>query len=155
MSFSIRLGNFLYNNAFFAYKPLYKLFKLRQDAFEIGLLKQHVKPGSVVVDIGANIGFYATLLSEMVGPKGKVHCFEPDQKNFAYLREYVNGLQNVIPSNKAVGPRTEKLKIYTSKDLNVDHRTYEPEEFGRALEIDAISLDDYFEPGTRVDLIKM
>ena len=43
----------------------------------------------------------------------------------------------------AVGPKTETLKIYTSKNLNVDHRTYKPEEYDREIEIAAVSIDDY------------
>ncbi|MGZ5136034.1 MAG: FkbM family methyltransferase [Flavitalea sp.] len=155
MSFSIQTGNFLYKHLFFLYKPLYTLFKLKQDSFELGLLKKYVTPGAVVLDIGANIGFYAGILSKLVGPDGEVHCFEPDEKNFNYLRASTKSLKNVSVNHKAVGPRTEKIKIYTSKDLNVDHRTYQPEEFDEEIEIEAVSIDDYFEAGSRVDLIKM
>jgi FkbM family methyltransferase len=155
MSLSIRIGNFLYNNAFALYKPLYGLFKKRQDAFEISLLHRYLKQGSVVVDIGANIGFYAKIISRIVGPFGKVYCFEPDEKNFMRLTSTTATLENVVLVNKAVGEKTEKLKIYLSMELNVDHRTYEPEEYERTEEIDAVSLDDFLTPGTHVDMIKM
>jgi FkbM family methyltransferase len=155
MSFSIRLGNFLYNRAFFLYNPLYSLFKKRQDRLEIELLEKIVKPGFVVVDVGANIGFYARILSQLTGPGGEVHCFEPDKENFKHLRSAVNKLENVVVNNKAVGPKSGKIKIYLSGELNVDHRTYEPEEYTGIAEIEAVSLDDYFEQGTRVDVIKM
>jgi len=143
MSFSIQLGNFLFKHAFVLYKPLYTIFKNRQDAYEIHLLKKHIKKGSVVLDIGSNIGYYAKILSKQVGSDGLVYCFEPDTINFNYLNKAVRGYQNIIINNKAVGPKTEKLKIYTSKELNVDHRTYKPEEYERETEIDAVSIDDY------------
>jgi FkbM family methyltransferase len=133
---------------------MYSVFKNKQDAFEIELLKKHIKPGDTVLDIGANIGFYATILSDIVGEKGKIHCFEPDTTNFAHLKKTTSSYKNIIINNKAVGPKTEKLKIYTSKNLNVDHRTYKPEEYDREIEIDAVSIDDYL-TGTRVDFIKM
>jgi len=155
MSFSIRLGNLLYNRAFFAYQPLYTLFKHRQDRPEIELLKKVVKPGAVVADIGANIGFYAKILAKLCGNAGEVHCFEPDRINFRHLAAAMGGLENVTINHKAVAANSGKLKIYLSKELNVDHRTYEPEEYDHTEEIDAISLDDYFEAGTRVDVIKM
>jgi FkbM family methyltransferase len=155
MSFSIRLGNFLYNRAFFAYQPLYTLFKQRQDRQEIELLTKLVKPGSVVADIGANIGFYAQVLAKLCGTTGGVHCFEPDSENFRHLETATGKLENVVINHKAVAANSGKLKIYLSKELNVDHRTYEPEEYDSTAEIDAIALDDYFEPGTRVDVIKM
>lgn len=155
MSFSIKLGNFLYNNAFGLYKPMYKLFKNKQDAFEIELLKKHIKQNDTVLDIGANIGFYATILSDIVGEKGLVHCFEPDSKNFEHLKKTTANFKNIKINNKAVGPKTEKLKIYTSKNLNVDHRTYKPEEYDKEIEIDAVSIDDHLASNPKVDLIKM
>jgi FkbM family methyltransferase len=143
MSFSIKLGNFLYKHAFVLYKPIYTLFKNKQDQFEIALLKKYIHSGDTVLDIGANIGYYAEILSNIVGEKGIVHCFEPDTTNFEYLKVAANSKENIIINNKAVGPKTEKLKIYTSKNLNVDHRTYKPEEYDQEIEIDAVSVDDY------------
>lgn len=153
-SFSIKLGNFLYKTSFPLYKKMYSVFKNKQDAFEIELLKKYIKPGDTVLDIGANIGFYATILSDIVGEKGKIHCFEPDTTNFNHLKKTTSSYKNIIINNKAVGPKTEKLKIYTSKELNVDHRTYKPEEYDKESEIDAVSIDDYLK-GEKVDFIKM
>lgn len=154
-SFSIALGNFLYKNSFPLYKAMYSVFKLRQDAFEIDLLKKHVKPGYTVLDIGANIGFYADILSKLVGPNGKVHCFEPDATNFGYLEKATKNLSNVIINNNAVGPKTESIKIYTSKSLNVDHRTYKPDDYDKEIEIQAVSIDDYLGINNKVDFIKI
>lgn len=159
MSLSIKLGNFLYNNAFGLYKPMYYAFKKQQDAFEIDLLKKHIKPGNTVLDIGANIGFYAAILSELVGPNGQVHCFEPDERNFSYLQKASRGLANLYLQNAAVGPESGEISIYTSKELNVDHRTYKPEEYDKELKIKSLSVDDYLSAlspkNTKVDFIKM
>ncbi len=133
---------------------MYSAFKNRQDKFEIQLLQEHIHLGDTIIDIGANIGFYAKFLSKLVGEKGQVHCFEPDVTNFKHLQKQCGGISNLILNNKAVGPKTEKLKIYTSKNLNVDHRTYEPEEYDQSLEIDATSLDEYIK-NQKVQLIKM
>jgi len=154
-SFSIKLGNFLYKNAYPLYKSMYSVFKNKQDASEIALLKKHIKPGQTILDVGANIGFYAKILSQLTGPNGKVHCFEPDATNFQHLKVETAGLTNIVINNKAVGPKTEKIKIYTSKNLNVDHRTYKPEEYDREIEIDAISMEDYFDVNVKVDFIKI
>lgn len=42
------------------------------------LLARLVKPGMKVVDVGANLGYFSLLLSELVGPTGQVHAFEPN-----------------------------------------------------------------------------
>lgn len=154
-SLSIALGNFLYKNLFPVYKITYKAFKEKQDAFEISLMRKYIKQNDTVLDIGANIGFYAEILSDIVGEKGKVHCFEPDITNFKHLESRSKRLPNVTINNKAVSDKTETIKIYTSKKLNVDHRTYKPDEYDQEIDIHAISIDEYLSPNTEVDFIKM
>lgn len=44
---------------------------------EVELVKHHVPVGGVVLDIGANVGYYATLLASLVGPDGRVIAVEP------------------------------------------------------------------------------
>ena len=154
-SLSITLGNFLYKNCFSLYKLTYKSFKEKQDAFEISLMKKYIKAGDTVLDIGANIGFYAEILSGIVGEKGTVHCFEPDTTNFKHLKNRCEKLTNVQINNKAVSDKTEVIKIYTSKQLNVDHRTYKPDEYDEEIDINAIAVDEYLQSSTHLNFIKM
>lgn len=44
---------------------------------EMQVIKQLVKKGSTVLDVGANFGVYSKLLSGLVGSEGKVYAFEP------------------------------------------------------------------------------
>jgi FkbM family methyltransferase len=110
------------------------------------------------LDIGANIGFYAEILSGIVGEKGKVHCFEPDTTNFNHLKNRCTQLKNVSINNKAVADKTQVIKIYTSKQLNVDHRTYKPDQYDQEIDIDAIAIDEYLasvEDTRAISFIKM
>ncbi len=66
-----------------------------------------------------------------------------------------SSLKNTVLNNKSVGRKTERIKFYTSNQLNVDHRTYRPEKFGRESEVDALSIDDHLGDDTKVDFIKM
>ncbi|MBL7893201.1 MAG: FkbM family methyltransferase [Bacteroidia bacterium] len=152
---SISIGNLLFRHFFPVYNIIYPIFKYRQDAEEIEFLKRTVKKGDVVLDIGANIGFYSKILSDLVGPSGKVYSFEPDKVNFNYFLKNTNGLTNIVPVNKAVADQTKTLKLYTSKLLNVDHRTYKVDEYEKELTIDAVSIDDFVNDTFKVDFIKM
>ena len=65
-----------------------------------------IKEGDVVVDIGANFGWYTTLFAKCVGRSGAVHSFEPFPRTFQILRENVelNGLDaSVHLNNVCVG----------------------------------------------------
>src|SRR3972149_5114440 len=109
----IIVGNFLYKNCFPVYNIIYPLFKKRQDKFELDLLRKHIKQGDIVLDIGANIGFYEKILSQLAGNTGKVHCFEPDPLNFTHLKKTTFPFKNITINNKAVGSETGTLTIYT------------------------------------------
>lgn len=48
-----------------------------------------VRPGMTCWDVGANVGFYTLLLSELVGNTGRVYAFEPLARNIELLHRHV------------------------------------------------------------------
>src|SRR5436190_20383094 len=149
-------ANKLYQYVFPIYRLLYAAYKTRADRAERELLKQILFPGAVVVDVGANIGIYSEFLSRYVGPTGLVHSFEPSPDNFRRLRVATRNLSNVRLSQAAVGERSGESKLYISNKLNVDHRVYRVDKDSRrAIPTEMVTLNDYFKPGQRVDLIKI
>ena len=151
-----RFGNELYKFAFPIYRPLYSVFKSYADRAERRLLARNLGDGFVVVDAGANIGVYSAFLSKCVGSTGVVHSFEPDPNNFVRLRSGLSHAPNVRLNQLAVSDKTGESILYLSDELNVDHHAYPSEgETRRTIPIQSITLDDYFQPGERVNLIKM
>lgn len=61
------------------------------------VFKSLLKPGSVVIDVGANIGHYTLLAAGLVGPRGRVHAVECSPETLAILAHNVrrNHLENV------------------------------------------------------------
>jgi len=153
----IRLGNFLYKYCFPLYNFSYARFKLRNDKAEIALLAALIRPGDHVLDIGANIGFYAKVLAKLTGGNGGVYCFEPDSTNYRHLVKNVRGLANVHLFNLAVSDKKDTLKVYKSKLLNVDHRTYPVNNYDTVEEIASVSIDELLAEGVipKVDVVKI
>jgi len=114
------------------------------DPWVVGLMKARVKEGDTVLDLGANIGFYTLLLSDLVGLKGKVFAFEPDPTNFGILEKNVAGCENVVLVHKAVSDKTGKAKLYLNKVNLGDHRLCPAHKGQEAIDIRTITLDAYF-----------
>jgi FkbM family methyltransferase len=149
-------GNQVYQHAFPIYRPVYAAYKACADYAERHLLRQILLPGDVAVDAGANIGIYSQFLARCVGPAGAIYSFEPAPENFERLRAASRVFSNIHILQAAVGECSRTAKLYLSDMLNVDHRTYLTHNSARrAVQIEMIALDDYFDPGQRVDLIKM
>lgn len=61
------------------------------------LFAQYVKPSNVILDVGANVGYYTLLASVLTGEKGIVYSFELGIENIAYLNKHLilNKIKNV------------------------------------------------------------
>jgi FkbM family methyltransferase len=49
------------------------------------VFRRFCRPGMTVIDVGANIGYYSMLASDLVGPSGKVIAIEPNSENCRLL----------------------------------------------------------------------
>jgi FkbM family methyltransferase len=128
------------------------------EPFETQVVAKAVNRGDVVLDLGANIGYYTLLFSRLVGEGGKVFAFEPDPDNWALLEKNVaaNRCRNVTLVRKAVSDRTGKTRLYLARDNKGDHRIYNSGDGRHSIEIEAIRLDEYFQGYQgAINLVKM
>lgn len=74
------------------------------DEPEFKVLAHLVRAGDVVMDLGANIGVYTRLLSDLVGARGTVYSLEPIPPTYEILRSVIQRyhLANVKPMAAAV-----------------------------------------------------
>jgi FkbM family methyltransferase len=127
------------------------------EATETHWFVRALRRGDVVVDVGANVGYYTILGAKLVGEEGRVYAFEPDPVNFGLLESNVrlNRLNNVVLEQKAVSNAAGTLKLYLDESNKGDHRIYQPEGEQRSfVEVDAVTLDAYFQ-GRGVDFVKV
>lgn len=151
----LRLGNRLFERCYFLYRPLYAGYKAISDRQERVLIRRLVRPGMIVVDVGANIGIYTRLFAQLVGAKGRVFAFEPAPANYSHLKDNVAKFANVAAVQSAVGDSSGQIGLFVSDSLNVDHHAYDSGEGRRRVNVPIVRLDDYFEKGQNVDLLKI
>jgi len=138
-------------------------YGIHEDAV-LGIFQAFVRPGMVIFDIGANLGYYTCLSAKLVGPKGAVHAFEPDSITFRRLKRSVEH-NNLIPpvhlNQCAVYEESGKmLTLYTSgsnADRGVSSIIYEWKYFQNTSEVVSKSVDDYVLQNSieDIDLVKI
>lgn len=128
------------------------------EEFETNLFKSNIKYGNIVLDIGAHIGYYTLIAAKIVGTKGKVYAFEPNQKTFEILKKNVekNGYKNVILVNKAISDKNGQAELYLNEENTGDHRLYNSRDKRKSIKVETITLDTYFKDNNiKINLIKM
>ena len=113
---------------------------------ETRLFRELIRPGMVVVDVGANIGYFSLLASMLVGSAGRVHAFEPDPVNCALLRKNVrlNRASNIEVIQAALSDNEDPVSLFLDSDNKGDHRIWEPTgEARKGIKVTATTLDAY------------
>ena len=81
-----------------------------------------LKPGAVVIDVGANIGYHTLLSVKIVGSQGYVYSIEAHPRIYSYLEKNIalNKCKNISTYNLALGNKKEKaiLSDKSRDDLN-------------------------------------
>jgi FkbM family methyltransferase len=82
---------------------------------EANCMKKFIKKGDVVLDVGANYGYYTVLFSKWVGPKGRVYAFEPLPWALTLLDKNLSvndATKNTIINKFGLGDREGTFSIF-------------------------------------------
>ncbi len=114
---------------------------------DTNIVKNEIKSGDIVIDVGANIGYYTLIFAKLVGNTGKVIAFEPEPKNFELLKKNiaVNKLSNVILEQKIVSDNNKRTKLFLANSGIVGHHINTTKNNQNFIEVDSITLDDYLD----------
>jgi FkbM family methyltransferase len=82
-----------------------------------------VRPGQVLFDIGANVGYYSILGSRLVGERGAVVAVEPAIRNLYYLYRHVtlNQSKNVLIIGSACSDQIGLAKFSNAENFALGH----------------------------------
>ncbi len=104
------------------------------------------EPGHLALDIGANLGWYTTVLHRLSGGALSLHAFEPDPDNRALLNENLalNGMQDVHVSPLALADASGTATLHRYRDINLGKHSLRPLDgaVGR-VDVARARLDDY------------
>jgi FkbM family methyltransferase len=127
------------------------------------VMMSELKPGMTIVDIGANIGYYALLEAKTVGNSGKVYAIEPEPANFDRLKKNIalNNYANIETYKIAVCDMSGKKTLYQSESPNLHsllgaNGTNAPKNsYISTIDVQTTSLDEFLNGKQPPDLIRM
>ena len=130
---------------------------------ELTALSLAVRPGDLVVDVGASFGYLTCYLAHLAGPSGSVHAIEPSTAMFSLLIENArrNGHRTVRASRVAVGSAAAAAATLWLSSTNLGrhslHRDNVPGLAGQEL-VQQLTMDEYWRTelgGRPVGLLKI
>jgi FkbM family methyltransferase len=127
----------------------------------VRLFERLLRPGMVFVDVGAHVGQYTLVASQLVGTTGQVHSFEPDPETYNWLESNIrrNRLANVFANRIALTAEPGTMRLYLSNinDIGSNSLQPPPNASGRSCDVTCTPLDNYLKEHnvSHVDLIKM
>ena len=121
--------------------------------------QKRLREGMVIVDAGANIGYYALMEAKAVGEKGKVYAIEPIPQNIELLKKNIeaNGYGNMEVFQLAVGDKNGRQDIFVSRQSNLSTFCKNPglDQSGETLSVEVASLDSFLEGKRLPDIVRM
>lgn len=125
------------------------------------LFRSLCRPESVVVDIGANFGYFSVLAANLIGPSGggEVISFEPNPrlcKLFRRNREINWSIAPVTLHEMALGEREDELVLHVPKEHGANGSLSAP--LGvecTQIPVSVKPLDTILAPGLAVDIMKI
>ena len=141
----------------------FKYFPSTYEAENFEFLTNSCKPGAVIIDIGAHIGLFSVIASQITGAAGKVYAFEPAPSTYELLQKTlaINHNESVIETfQKAVGRETGKITFFVS-DGQADNGNslvnYKDDRPLHAIDVEVTSVDAFIKEKkiNRLDFIKI
>jgi len=130
-------------------------FSIRKNYPKVNLhYLQVIKKGDIVIDVGANIGYFTLLFARLVGETGKVIAIEPDPSNFKLLEKNIhdNNFKNIITLQNAVSNNEDIVSLIQGETIG-EHKISN-ETHDESVKVKCMKLDDYCTRFKKIKLLK-
>ena len=124
------------------------------------ILKNRLNPGDIFLDIGANIGFYSLLASDIIGKGGSIFSFEPDKRCIQKPSEpyiSINNVENIKSFNIALSDYDGEGFLSEKPENNSGWTHLTNSSSNESRRVDIVKLDTFVENKNipKIDLIKI
>ena len=124
------------------------------------VVKKIIEPGMTILEIGANIGYYAILEARNAGASGHLYAVEPSPFNVALLKKNLarNNIKNADVYAMAIGEQNTTLPFFIAEKSNlssfIDREAVGTMD-GTTVDVNVQTLDAFLADKKPVDFIRM
>jgi FkbM family methyltransferase len=113
---------------------------------EAEAIARFVRPGDHVIDVGAHVGYFSAMMSDIVGEDGLVVSFEPSPDNYNLLVRNMKPRFNVITRQAMVSSAYRRAaKLHLSAYNSGDNRSTHFREATRQVSVECVTLDGVYD----------
>lgn len=127
----------------------------KRELLETDIIISEIKDNMNILDIGANIGYYAIIEASLIN-NGIIYAFEPDHRNIEILKKNIelnNFSDKIILFPYAVGDKNCSKKFFLSKETNLSSFLNNNKNINSVF-VKCIKLDN-FKDIDKIDFIRM
>lgn len=120
------------------------------------IIKQELKPGMTVIDLGANIGYLTLIMADLMKGKGVLYAIEPDPRNVSLLEYNItaNKYKFIERYNLAISNKTGKSKFCVAGSSNLSSMT-KTKSTKKVVQVKTNMLTDFIKGRKFPEFIKM
>jgi len=122
------------------------------------VLRNEVKPGMTVMDLGANIGYISLLLADLIGENGLLYAIEPDPHNIELLKDNIKTNKfddRTEVYHLALSNKRGHINFFIGKSSNLGGLVKTKNTHQSPITVNTTTIDSFLSDKKYPDLIKM
>jgi len=148
-----------------------KYYFKTHEMFMDSVIGRFAKPGTIFIDVGANMGYWSAFALDKIGPTGEIYAFEPIPAFFENVERLKtnNPSRRVFANNQACGAHNGEITMdvveptednYDNFNVNIGSSSALPHFLDHAksltkpIKVKVVRLDDYIED-MKIDIEKI
>jgi FkbM family methyltransferase len=119
------------------------------------VMKNIVEPYMTILEVGANIGYYALMEANLMNDMGVIYALEPFWDSFDLLNKNIelNGYKSILTYQLACSNKKGKEKLFLSPHFNTCNMTND-KGLGYDM-VDVVSVDGFLRDKKKPDIVRM
>ena len=121
------------------------------------IIKQVIKPGDIICELGANIGYYAVLEAGIAGPEGIVYAIELEPHNIELLKRNIalNNLKNIQAYHLAISDKNGEYPLYVTGSSNLHSMIKPSHGYFSTINTKTSTLDNFLADKKKITFLRM